>query len=123
MYTGQTYLSRIIIWITGFEDSDKILVLDIRDDNYNNYKLIECKIKCPQEGCFGIVRIGGIENELLVIGWIKRLFKTKEFKNLVLPPMYLMKIVLLWYGQEMIHWFGQRTHYAIELRHILSSLL
>ena len=29
--------------------------------------------------------------------------RTKEFKDLLLPPMYIMKMVRLWYDQEELH--------------------
>ena len=103
------------------EYNDKIYVLDIRDDD--NYRLREGTIKMPY--CSSIILMGGaIEDELLVIGWIKRLFKTKEFKHLSLPPMYLMKAMCLWYDQEEIHRFkhSDKSHHVMKLDHILSSL-
>ena len=98
----------------------KIFALDISDDS--GYKLRECTIKAP--GIFShIILMGGeIEDELLVIGWIKQLFKTKEFKDLSLPPIYIMKIIGLWYNQEELHWIGRKQHYVVGLNHILCSL-
>ena len=114
----------------GMIDNDKIFVLDITDDN--NYKLRECSIKIPNSQCYPspeIVLMGGeIEHELLVIGWIKKLFKTTEFKDLSLPPMYIMKMIGLWYNQEELHWiqhhwWNKRSdHYLMTLSQILSSL-
>ena len=74
--------------------------------------------------------------ETLVIGWIKKLFANKEFKDLILPPIYLLKMISLWYDQEMVHWFTSETtrccnfgnkqnvcyHQKIALKHILSNL-
>ena len=116
------------ILITRGAVSDKISVLDIRDEN--EYKLRECKIKLPKVGKCLIVRMGGIKDEILTIGWIKELFKTKQFKKLALPPPYLMKMISLYYNQEMLHWFYDENsyyddaihrHQAIKLKHILSS--
>ena len=110
---------------------DKLYVLDIRKDN--EYKLIESTIKLSSalqgnyKGNYKIIGSGGIKDEILVIGWIKELFKTSEFKVLSLPPMYIMKWVSLWYNQEMVHFLDLNTcehnHYCIKLKHILNSLL
>ena len=108
--------------------------MDISDDD--KYKLKECDIKIPkmpispQKVSMG----GGIENELLTIGWIKQCFKTKEFKNLILPPMYIMKMIGSWYNQEEVHFINhikiplpveikETHHHVIKLEHILSSLI
>ena len=73
-----------------------------------------------------------IMHEILVIGWIRKLFKTKEFKDLRLLPMYLLKMICGWYDQEMIHWLNIDycdykkddicNHQKIALKHILSNL-
>ena len=76
--------------------------MDISDDN--EYKLRKCDIQTPKAGNCQIVRMGGIEDECLVIGWIKQLFKTKEFKDLQFPPMYLIQLIVKRYNQEEIHW-------------------
>ena len=75
--------------------NDKLFVLDISDDN--GYKLKESSIKPPNTLSSQMILMGGeIEDELLVIGWIKQLFETKEFKKILLPPMYIMKMIGLW---------------------------
>ena len=112
-------------------NNDKIYVLDIKNNNNNKYKLFKSTIKCPLSGNNNICRLGGeINNELLVIGWIRNLFKIKQFNNLIIPPMHIMKMIKNWYDQEMIHWLwkGQYIdqkyqHYAINCKYILSSLL
>ena len=53
------------------------------------------------------------------------LFAKKEFKGLRLPPIYILKIISLWYNQEEIHWIqnntqGNNDHYVLSVRHILS---
>ena len=82
---------------------NKIFVLDLT--NKMNYKLNECKVKCPQFGKCYIARTGGKENEYLIFGWIKRIFETQAFSNLILPPVYLIKMICLWYNEELIHFF------------------
>ena len=105
-------------WDNIMEESDEIFVLDLRDNN--QYKLRKSEIKCPQKGKCGLVTLGGgIQDELLVIGWIKDLFKTINFKHLSLPPMYLIKLIQSWYNQEMIHWLQPQEHYSIKLKDVL----
>ena len=66
------------------------------------------------------------DNELLVIGWIKKLFQKKEMNHLLLPPMYFLKMIILWYDQESIYWIqytdSENSYYVITLEHILSAL-
>ena len=57
-------------------------------------------------------------------------FKTKELNNISLPPMYIMRMIGLWYNQEELHWIQhiingdnrETNHYAIKLKHIVASL-
>ena len=106
-------------------ENDEIFVLDIRDDN--EYKLRKCDIKLPKAGMCNISRIGGIKDKYLVVGWIKELFKSKEFKDLSFPPMYLIQLIVVRYNQEEIHWIYQYSwedhrHFAINVKQILRSL-
>ena len=106
---------------------NKLYALDIREED--KYKLIECNIKLPAVGAYQIARTGGgLQDEILVIGWIKQEFKKNDFNDLLLPPMYIMQMIALWYNQEMIHWVcgdgeQEKYHYCIKLKHILSSLV
>ena len=108
------------------EYNHTIFVLDISDDN--NYKLKECTIKLPKKYEHPQIALmgGDSDDESLIIGWIKELFKTKEFKDLSLPPMYIMKMIGLWYNQEGLHWIQDgddyNNHYVITLKHMLRSL-
>ena len=112
--------------------SNKIFVLDLRDEIA--YKLKECKIELPKSGPCSIVRVN-MKHEILTIGWMRRLFRTKEFKDLILPPIYLLKMISSWYSQEIIHWFDvwytrekyrnkneTHSHQKIHLKYILSNL-
>eukprot|EP01084_Bolivina_argentea_P061211 111874_1 len=100
-----------------------IHVLDIRNDN--NYVLRKSEIVCPMSGYHYTVIMGGIKDEILVVGWIKYLFKTLIFKHLQLPPTYIVKLISQWYNQETLHWFewgaslrkGQK-HFCIDIKHI-----
>ena len=95
------------IIIAGFHEYSNIMnkwyVLDIRKDD--EYKLKEYNIRVPLDGKYRIVRSGGgIQDGILVVGWIKQQFKCSEFENLSLPPMYMMQLIALWYqNEEMIN--------------------
>ena len=113
----------------GVQESARMFVLNIDDES--EYKLNECRICCPIGGVHNIVRTGGIKDEYLVVGWIKELFKTLKFKDLTLPPMYIMQLIAIRYNEEEIHWIeamrkgdgSVASHYAIKLKHFLSGLM
>eukprot|EP01084_Bolivina_argentea_P047322 87186_1 len=71
--------------INDDKDTNDIFVLDMKDDN--NWKIKQCKIKCPYGGNFIATITGGIDskNGMLVNGFVKECFKLKEFKDLQLP--------------------------------------
>ena len=64
--------------------------------------------------------MGGIFDEYLVVGWIKELFKTNEFKHLSFPPMYLIQLIVKRYSEEEIHWMYHKAH--IDNRHFTISV-
>eukprot|EP01084_Bolivina_argentea_P218528 370815_1 len=100
------------------DSSGKMYVLTI--ENRDDFKLNICKIISP--GIDGkIIRMGNVVNSnLLISSWIRKLFTTSEFEELILPPKYLMELIGLYYEQEMIHWMGD-SHYSIKLKDILKS--
>ena len=107
-----------------YKESDKIQVLDIR--NENEYKLMESAVVCPDGGIHNIVITGGgIKNEILVIGWIKKLYESLDSKDLVLPPMDIIKLIVDAYTLEEIQWIKREgnEHYVIALNDILSSCI
>ena len=77
--------------------SDTMYVLDLREAN--KYKLKECEIKCPIQGIMNLVILGdALRDNLLVIGWIRDLFKKNEFEDLCtgtcIPPMEIMELIV-----------------------------
>ena len=112
----------------SINSTDKIFVLDIRDDN--EYKLSESKIKCPSKGLCHIVAVGGLKDEYLVRGWLKEICKDL---NLEILPMDVISMIMNWYSQEEIHWLPRMTdsmynkangnHFAISVKSILDTLL
>ena len=107
--------------------NDRIYILDMRNDEW---KLRESKVRLPIGGRNHLMRIGGIKDECLVVGWIKRLFKLRGFRKLLLPPMYIIQLIVDRYGREEIHWIQRcdsdvvtdSNHYSIDLRYLLSTL-
>ena len=125
-------LTRNEKFVIIIDEDNKFYVMDIRDDI--DYKLSECNIKPPLEcPIANMVRTGGaIQDEILVHGWIKKLFKTSKFHNMQLPPNYIMKLISNWYSIQLIHiiynpdrilkWCPQyHDHYAINVNDILSN--
>jgi len=101
---------------------DSIHILDIL--NLDAFVLKESTIKCPMSGRHKIFRIGGgLKDELLINGWIKKLYK--------LAPLDIVEVIQAFYSQESIHWIQRsnnwgtikKKHFAIDIKDILSSLL
>ena len=111
-----------------------IFILDLTS---NEYKLYKSQIKLPLFGIcnywMNMIIIGGPIDEILINGWIKKLFKTKEFEHLSLPPTYLIRMISQWLDQCMLHvfysqpeynrpWTIHSKHYEIRLSQILDSI-
>merc|ERR1712228_82068 len=105
---------RYIVLLGGINDHkhyvDDIFVLDIKNEDDSKWKLRKSTVKCPKIGRCKALRTGGIDSkdDILINGFIKDCFKMKEFKNIQLPPSYIMKIISMWYDAEMIHWLNCR---------------
>ena len=123
-------LTRNEKFVIIIDKDNKFYVMDIRDDI--DYKLSECNIKPPLEcPIANMVRTGGaIQDEILVHGWIKKLFKTSKFHNMQLPPNYIMKLISNWYSIQLLHIIYNpdpickgcpQDHYAINVNDILSN--
>eukprot|EP01084_Bolivina_argentea_P156706 273100_1 len=114
---------------TIFADSRNniLYVLDIRDKN--DYILTKTKVCHPRAYCM-MARTGNkSKDNCIVIGWIKKLFKLKQFNKLQIPPFDIMQLIFRWYNSEMFHCI-QRTkglkkrkkgHYGMDFKHIFSS--
>eukprot|EP01084_Bolivina_argentea_P306634 529891_1 len=108
---------RYIVLLGGLN----ICVLDMIDDN--NWKMRQCKIKCPIVGLCHVSVTGNENiNEMLVIGFVKACFKMKQFSHLSIPPVYIINIMTQYFNEEMIHHIRNQKHHAIYLAHILSAL-
>eukprot|EP01084_Bolivina_argentea_P218527 370814_1 len=105
-------------------ENNGMYVLNVK--NRDDFILNKCNIKCPGNNS-NIIRMGNsINSNVVVTGWIRKLFETSEFEMLILPPKYLMEFIALYYEQEMIHWMGDvydvNCHYSIKLKDILKSI-
>ena len=76
-----------------------------------------------------IKRSGGVEDDILVDGYIKKCFESSRFSDLAIPPRYISKIIINYYNCEEIHFYAyneakeKQDHYIIRLRDILKSLI
>lgn len=111
----------------------RIMVMNMNDSNYSFWMSdISCAAIAPPYEKIDptlIIRTGGgLRDEKLVIGWIRRLFASSQYKSLPLPPLYLMQMIAKWYSTEMIHalersnYSNYEGHYALRLDVIRSSL-
>lgn len=99
----------------------RIMALNMDDSNYS-FSVSDIPCTSIDPDC--IMRTGGgLCDEKLVIGWIRILFGSSEYKGLAHPPLYLMQMIAKWYSREMIHAFHfNGKHYAIPLDVIRSTL-
>ena len=128
--TVMTSDQRNVIIVPAFDEHDShsnsIYVLTMNDNDV--YSLRKSNIVRPEHGSCHIAITGGIMDEILVIGYIKQLFKTKEFVHIQLPPFYIMQMIAGWYGIEMLHWMTyndgrkEKKHFAISVKWIMASL-
>merc|ERR1712087_533173 len=95
---------------------------NIRDEG--NYKLRDCNILCGNLDPVALLRTGhGIRDNMLVIGLIRELFGTSEFKKFDLPPLHIMEAIVPWYSMELIHVIEDNGgHFAVTLQNIMASL-
>merc|ERR1712129_552080 len=65
----------------------------------------------------------GVRDDLLVIGWIRKLFTTSEFEQCELPPLHIIEAMVHWYSMELIHVIEDNGgHYAIPLVEVMNSV-
>ena len=118
--------SEKVVVIAGYDKAlcNKLYILNIEDPV--NYTLNHCTIGCPVPDARNSVLSvtgGDVDCELLVIGWIKKLFETENFSTLQLLPLYLMQSVVPWLSCEQLHWIYRSSgaHYAINMHHVVSA--
>merc|ERR1712154_760158 len=97
--------------------------------NNNEYQMKQSKICCPKPGGHHLVIVNGKANdELLIMGYIRDLYKTEMFKDVETMPDDLIKFTLKWCRTEMLHWIefnlgkNEKMHFEIPIENIISSL-
>ena len=107
---------------------DSIYVLRMNDfDRPQDFVMKESRICFPLMQSANIAITGGYKDEILVTGYVKMMFKIKEFKELTLPPVYMIQIIERYFNMETLHWIDDRsmddhTHFAIGVKEILTNL-
>lgn len=98
-------------------------ILDMRD--HKKYRLRKCSIvlKIHEYDNSLMAITGGIQDSILIHGWVKSLFKKKKFSSLTMPPWYLVQIIETYYNQETVHVIqAQKVHHLINLKTVLSFM-
>ena len=123
--SDQRYVVLLGGWRRLHDDDEwhgtRISVMDLE----NEWKIRESSIRLTASGQCYAAKTGGIgsKNDLLVAGYIRECFKTKEFVNMQLPPVCIMRIIAVKYDAELIHWINSDgTHKGIYLEDLLLSL-
>ena len=107
---------------------NSIYVLGISDfDKPQDFVMQKSVICLPNEESVNVAITGGYKDEILVTGYVKLLFKMTEFKELRLPPVYIMQIIERYFDVETLHWIDDdmdenTKHFAICVKHILTNL-
>lgn len=91
--------------------------------NIDNNRVYKSSVQRPVEPHF-LIKTGGIKDELLVVGWIRFVFKLPETQYMQEPPMYLMTLIARWYSQEELHWISKcyNQNFTINIQDVLCSL-
>ena len=118
----------VVIFAENASKRQTVSILDMKDDS--EWKIKKCNFNVPKRAHNNwgfVLRTGGIDShdETLVIGFIRDSFEEKEFEDIQLPPMYLMKLVEEKYSAEIIHivFRDRRKRWLIYLKDILDSLV
>lgn len=55
------------------------------------------------EECHFVHPKQAIKQSMFVIGWIRRMFQSKEMKQMQMPPDSVVRLSVQWHDQEMLH--------------------
>ena len=110
----------IIFGGKGIERNKKntIWIMDV-----DTMEFKESGIVCPMEGYFQAVLMGSNEKrELLTFGFVRCLWKTKEFVKVNELPLELVGVIASYYCTEYVHLLEEKgNHWKIQLDRILSE--
>ena len=112
LWSGMVITSdqRNIIFLGGrTQNSDHRDTISIFDIDEMRFKT-SC-IRTPQSGLYRAVLIGNRErDDLLAVGWIKKCWKSAEFKNMMNLPDDIIRMIQDWIGNDDIHLIGFEKH-------------
>ena len=103
----------------------EFLFFKIGDDNDIGYELRESKIKLPGSDNRIIITGDGRRDQVLVNGYLRELFQSKEFSESDMnePSMDIIKLIQTFFVSELLHCFSydneENVHLAIPLACIL----
>merc|ERR1712130_407914 len=91
---------KYVIIIGGRDAGDKTID-DILVLHTKNMEIKQSKIS---SGTFrAVIPSNKMNEELTVFGFVRRLWKNKDFKQLLFPPFYLIQIIAFFYNEEYLH--------------------
>ena len=102
-----------------FGESDKIYVLDVKLQ-----KVYKCDIKCPITSGVKCAVSNTVhpKQELITFGFIRNLWKNKQFSNMRYPAVAVSKLIDLYgTGEETIHLFSRYLHWTMDVEEILNN--
>lgn len=94
-----------------------IKVLDIEDaeDGRTRFRLRPTAIRMDSVAAGWMWKTSDpAMDDTLVVGYIKRLFRSKGFRDCwrCTPPLYIMRFLCKWYSEQLVHWVAKYDHDA-----------
>ena len=112
LWSGMVITSdqRNIIFLGGrTQNSDHRDTISIFDIDEMKFKT--SSITTPSPGLYRAVSIGNKQrDDLLAVAWIKKCWKSAEFKNMMHLPDDIIRMIQNWIGKEDIHLIGFEKH-------------
>ena len=96
---------------------------DIYVINVELKKLVKSEIKCPIRGRVNVA-VGNdkFKQELITSGFVRTLWKNKEFSDVMrYPPVYLIKLMASYYDEEEVYLFWRYLAWRMSLNDILNN--
>ena len=113
----------IIIFGGVLQIESKGNINDIYVVNMETEKLVKCKIKCPVKGSVKVA-VGNdkYKQELITSGFVRNLWKNKQFSdNMRYPPVYLIKLIQSYDQQDEVYLFWRHLGWRMSVDDILNN--
>ena len=117
---------KFIIVFAGVRDADKQERENMNDIfviNVESKKLVKCKIKCPTKGSVRVA-VGNdkFKQELITYGFVRNLWKNKQFNdNMKFPPFYLINLIVSYDQQEEVYLFWRYFGWRMSIDDLLKN--